>query len=165
MRLLPLDWLSWGVLWHYSWLENRASIMLHIDDPAKASGPSIFCKLLECRQPDSKQYLQGLLSDLQCTECGEVVWYRAALKGKDREVDSQKAAVQQHERHEVEIAHEQELLNKEHLKAEGAAQKQVALITCKHSAVLLKDARIEPRFITAAVPWGAMSSLQHKNQA
>lgn len=71
------------------------------------------------------------------------MWYRAALKGKDRELDSQKAAVQQHERHEAEIAHEQELLNKEHLKAEGAAQKQVALVACKHSALLLNDAKSE----------------------
>ena len=91
------------------------------------------------------------------------MWYRAALKGKDREVDSQKAAVQQHERHEVEIAHEQELLNKEHLKAEGAAQKQVAFVPCKHSAVLLNDAQIELLFITAAVISGAMPSLQQKS--
>ncbi len=57
------------------------------------------------------------------------------MKGKDRELDTQKAAVQQHEKHEAEAAHEQEMLNKEHLKAEGAAQKQVALPACKRLSI------------------------------
>ena len=54
------------------------------------------------------------------------MWCRAALQGKDRELEGQRSVVQQHEKHETEIAHERDLLNKQHVKAEGTALKQVS---------------------------------------
>ncbi len=50
---------------------------------------------------------------------------RAALQGKDKELEGQRSIVQQHEKHETVVAHERDLLSKQHVKAEGAAQKQV----------------------------------------
>ena len=58
-----------------------------------------------------------------CSRC------RAALKGKDRELEGQKSIMQQHEKHEAEVKHETDLLNKQHVKAQGAAQKQVHFMT------------------------------------
>jgi len=57
------------------------------------------------------------------------LWCRGALKGKDRELEGQKSIVQQHEKHEAEVEHERNLLNKQHVKAQGTAQKQVHFMT------------------------------------
>lgn len=37
--------------------------------------------------------------------------------------------VQQHERHEAVVEHERDLLNKQHVKTQGAVQKQVHFMT------------------------------------
>ena len=50
---------------------------------------------------------------------------RADLQGKERELEGQRSILQQHEKHETQVEHERDLLNKQHVKAEGAAQKQV----------------------------------------
>lgn len=50
---------------------------------------------------------------------------RAALQGKARELEGQRSIVQQHEKHETEVAHERDVLSKQHVRAEGAVQKQV----------------------------------------
>ena len=64
------------------------------------------------------------------------------MQEKDRELEGQRSVVQQHEKHETEVAHERDILSKQHVRAEGAAQKQVPaglISTCDAQGKLVQD--------------------------